>query len=213
MLRSVFFHAAFAENPSKSRAPEGLLLSALHLLALALDVCSAYKMSAEGATPGASSTISRPLGLDMCSTDKNCEDTPPLLLDSVKRVAVAREDGSMMEEQQSMLSTLVLVLRKNNTGDNMATSALGNFRVGGLIKNLLLRFGELNQNCLGEIELLAPEIFQRTPATGATHWADGSGDNKSKDVSSVSEFDITRAVVRKRQAAVMVRGRAFDFLM
>ncbi|XP_024382980.1 E3 ubiquitin-protein ligase PRT6 isoform X2 [Physcomitrium patens] len=208
MLRSVFFHAAFAENPSKSRAPEGLLLSALHLLALALDVCSAYKMSAEGATPGASSTISRPLGLDMCSTDKNCEDTPPLLLDSVKRVAVAREDGSMMEEQQSMLSTLVLVLRKNNTGDNMATSALGNFRVGGLIKNLLLRFGELNQNCLGEIELLAPEIFQRTPATGATHWADGSGDNKSKDVSSVSEFDITRAVVRKRQAAVMAKMKA-----
>ncbi|XP_024369767.1 E3 ubiquitin-protein ligase PRT6 isoform X2 [Physcomitrium patens] len=214
MLRSIFFHAAFAENLSKSRAPEGLLLSALHLLALALDVCVAYKLAVGDTVCGAKSTICPSLDLNVysdgasTSTGDYAEDVPPLLLGSVEKVEVALEDGSTMEEDQSMLSLLVLLLRKNNTGDTMTTSAIGNYNIGGLIKSLLRRFGELNQNCMSEIELLAPEILERTSTTGATQQVDGSGGNSCEDDSSVSELTRTRALARERQAAAMAKMKA-----
>lgn len=201
MLRSVFFHAAFAENPSESRSPEGLLFSALHLLALALDVCAAYKNKM-----ATKDTISESSSADGSSTPecRDRENSLALLLGAVERVKVGRADGSMMEEPQSMLSILVLLLRKNSTRDNMATSDIGNYSVGGLIKNLLRRFAELNQSCMVELELLAPEIFQRISTAGATCWAGGSGDNCRKDDSLVSELDRSRSMARERQAAVMV---------
>lgn len=208
MLRSVFFHAAFAENLSESRSPEGLLFSALHLLALALDVCAAYqnKMGVEVTVTG---SLSQDLNTrsDGSSTPKDChvEDIPQLLLGSVERVKVGREDGTMMEEQQSMLSILVTLFRKNSTADSLGTSDIGNYSVGGLIKTLLRRFADLNQSCMGELELLAPEVFQRTATAGATFWAGVSGDNNRKDDTLVSELDRTRAMARERQAAVMVR--------
>lgn len=200
MLRSVFFHAAFAENLSESRSPEGLLFSALHLLALALDVCAAYqnKMATKDIISGAPSADgSTPNGSDR-------ENFLPLLLGAVERVKVGRADGSTMEEPQSMLSILILLLRKNSTTDNMATSDIGNYSVGGLIKNLLRRFGELNQSCMVQLELLAPELFQRIPAAGAAFWAGGSGENCRKDDSLVSALDRSRSMARERQAAVMV---------
>ena len=210
MLRSVFFHAAYAENLSESRSPEGLLFSALHLLALALDVCTSYqkKKEAEETVTGApSSSNDLNIRSDGCSTpnDSDVEDIPPLLLGSVERVKVQREDGTMMEEQQSMLSILIILLRKNNTGDSMGTSDIGNYSVGGLIKTLLRRFGELNQKCMGELELLDSEIFQCISPSGAACWAGGSGDINRKDDALVSELDRTRAMARERQAAVMVR--------
>jgi hypothetical protein len=193
MLRSVFFHAAYAENLSESRSPEGLLFSALHLLALALDVCAAYqnKMGAEGtpSTRSPSHDLNTRLDGSSAPNDNDFEDILPLLMCSVERVKVGREDGTMMEEHQSLLSILVILLRKNSTGDSMGTSDIGNYSVVGLIKTLLQR----------------PEIFQRIPTAGATFWAGGSGDNNRKDDTLVSELDRTRAMARERQAAVMVR--------
>jgi E3 ubiquitin-protein ligase UBR3 len=48
ILRSVFFHATYAEKLSNSRASEGMLFTALHLLALALDVCAAAAQNKVG---------------------------------------------------------------------------------------------------------------------------------------------------------------------
>lgn len=198
MLRSVFFHAAFAENPSESRSPEGLLFSALHLLALALDVSSAYqsKTAAKNA-PSSANGSSTP-------TDQNYEMSSPLLVGAVERVKVGRADGSMMEEPQSMLSILVTLCRKNSTGDPMATSDIGNYSVGGLTKTLLRRFGELSHKCMVEIQSLAPEIFQLSPTPGATFWIGASGDNYLKDNTLVPELDRSRSMARERQAAAMV---------
>jgi hypothetical protein len=186
-----------------------LLFSALHLLALALDVCAAYqnKMGAEGtpSTRSPSHDLNTRLDGSSAPNDNDFEDILPLLMCSVERVKVGREDGTMMEEHQSLLSILVILLRKNSTGDSMGTSDIGNYSVVGLIKTLLQRFAELSQSCMGELELLAPEIFQRIPTAGATFWAGGSGDNNRKDDTLVSELDRTRAMARERQAAVMVR--------
>lgn len=196
MLRSVFFHAAFAENLSESRSPEGLLFSALHLLALALDVCAAYQ--SKSATEDAIS------GAPLADSSNDRENFLPLLLGAVEMVNVGRADGSMMEEPQSMLSLLVLLLRKDSTRDNLETSDIGNYSVGGLIKNLLQRFAELNQSCMVALELLAPEIFLRVSTAGATFWPAVSGDSYRPDDSSAPQLDRTRSMARERQAAVMV---------
>ncbi|MCO5559242.1 hypothetical protein L7F22_012837 [Adiantum nelumboides] len=78
ILRSIFFHAVFSEKISESRAPENLLITALHLLALGLDVCSLfayrkgldYKFSSFQSETGTSDT----------------QEPPPLLAHATERV-------------------------------------------------------------------------------------------------------------------------------
>lgn len=216
ILRSVFFHAAYAENLSESRAPEGLLFIALHLLALALDVCALPQNKpgsgssvAESQSPAPSSgfpsfDLNTPSYGIPSPTSSDVQDQPPLLVRAVERVLVGRADGTMMAEHQSTLSLLVLLLRKFSTGDGAGVAAgeASHYSVGDLIKSLLLRFAELNKPCMYEIELLAPEILHRVSAEAAP--SAGASGEVEKDHALLSEMERRRAMARQRQAAVMV---------
>lgn len=201
MLRSIFFHAAYAEDSSTME----LFLHALHLLALALDVCKSQSKSVgKSAADGnfsASPILNPPLHESNYSSSSNAEDRPPLLLRCVERVAVARADATVIPEPQSMLSLLVLLLRKR--GSDGADEA-GSFGFGDLIKKLLRSFAELDRGCMCEINSLAPDILHRV-STGSTPKSSGVGDINFKDDISVSESDRRRAIARERQAAAMVR--------
>lgn len=186
MLRSILFHAAYIEDPSTME----LFLHALHLLALALDVCKVQSKS--GGKSGAGSNY---------SSSSNVEDQPPLLCRCIERVAVGRADATVMPEPQSMLSLLVLLLRKRG---NDGVDEAGSFGFGNLIKKLLRSFAELDRRCMYEIESLAPEILR--VSVGTTSKSSGVGDINFKDDISVSESDRRRAIARERQAAAMVRS-------
>lgn len=185
-----------------------LLLHALHLLALALDVCKAQSKS--GGKSGADENFSAssilnfnsPLHGSNYSNSSNVEDHPPLLLRCVKRVAVRKADATVMPEPQSMLSLLVLLLRRRG---NDGVDEAGSFGFGDLIKKLLKSFAELDRGCMYEIESLAPEILHRV-SVGTTPKSSGVGDINFKDDISISESDRRRAIARERQAAVMVRS-------
>lgn len=189
MLRSIFFHVAYTEDPSTME----LLLHALHLLALALDVCKAQSKS--GVKTGADGIHG--------SSSSNVEDHPPLLLRCMERGTVGRADATatVIPEPQSMLSLLVFLLRKRG---NEGVQEAGSFGLGDLIKKILRNFAELDRGCMYEIESLAPEILHRV-SVGTTPKSSGAGDINFKDDISVSESDRRRAIARERQAAAMVR--------
>jgi hypothetical protein len=144
MLRSIFFHAAFTEDPPTME----LLLHALHLLSLALDVCKSANKSGGGRRVDVHSSASpfldlySPLHGFNNSSSSNVEDHPPLLLRCVERVAVGRVDATTMPEPQSMLSLLVLLLRKRVSD---GVDEAGSYGFGDLIKKLLRSFAELDR--------------------------------------------------------------------
>lgn len=183
-----------------------LLLHALHLLALALDVCKAQDKSGGGRRVDVHSSatpfldLNPPLHGFNNSSGSNVEDHPSLLIHCVERVAVGRVDATMMPEPQSMLSLLVLLLRKRVSD---GVDEVGSYGFGDLIKKLLRSFAELDRGCMHEIELLAPEILHRVSADTIPK-VGGVGDINFKDDISVSESDRRRAIARERQAAVMV---------
>ncbi|KAG0593011.1 hypothetical protein KC19_1G298000 [Ceratodon purpureus] len=195
MLRSIFFHAVYAEDPSTME----LLLHALHLLALALDVC---KSQNEPGSPFLD--LNSSLHGFNNSSSSNVEDRPPLLLRCVERVTVARVDATATTEPQSMLSLLVLLLRKRV---NDGVDEPGAYGFGDLIKKLLRSFAELDRGCMDEIEVLAPEILHRG-SVGATLKGGRVGDINFKDDISVSESDRRKAIARERQAAAMAKMKA-----
>ncbi|XP_024387527.1 E3 ubiquitin-protein ligase PRT6 isoform X2 [Physcomitrium patens] len=202
MLRSIFFHAVYTDDPSNSRAPEELLLYALHLLALALDVCKSPN-NIGGERREDLLGNNRPFSDIENSSSSSVKEHPPLLLRCGEKVAVGRANTLVAPESQSMLSLLVLLLRKPR---NDGASEAGSYGFRDLIKKLLRSFAELDSICMYEIELLAPEVLHRV-SVGITPKIDGTGGIDSKDV-SVSESDRRKSIARERQAAAMAKMKA-----
>lgn len=211
-LRSVFFHAAFSENLSDSRAPEGLLLAALHLLALALDVCALsvkpghdgsgdVQMSGEGAAGCKMPDV------EDCNSNR-CEgsEEPPLLARSIERVSVHGADGNVMAEGHSLLSLLVVLFRKYGSGGGPPGTLAETiqYSAGDVIKSLLGKFADLHRGCMYEIESLVPEILHRRSVVSPTS-ANRSGTEPDQK-KSVTDAERRKAMARERQQAIMVCG-------
>lgn len=199
ILRSIFFHAVFSEKLSESRAPENVLITALHLLALGLDVCSmfAYRKGLEYKSGG--------FQVETTSSMQDAQEPPPLLAYATERVYFGGVDVSDISNRQSLLSLLVLLMRRYS-----ATEAQGVAReshlcsMGTLIKSLLEKFSKLHNGCMYEIESLAPEILHRV----------SSCQDDKVDVANMtqktclSDVDRKKLVARERQAAVMAKMKA-----
>jgi E3 ubiquitin-protein ligase UBR3 len=214
ILRSVLFHATYSEDPSNSKAPQGLLFTALHLLALALDVCSAAQNKVEVSSPvvetsepgassiGLPSTGCRSSSPLLRGQSWNVQENPPLLVRAIERVCVQSADGMIMPERQSLLSVLVLVLCKFSKGSasHFVAGEAGSYNVADLITRLLGKFAQLSRECMYEIESLAPEIICMPLSSGTSM----TGNSETKDQSSIMDMEKRQAIARERQAAVMV---------
>ncbi|XP_074307794.1 E3 ubiquitin-protein ligase PRT6 [Silene latifolia] len=132
VIRAVIFYAVFTDRSTESRAPDGVLITALHLLSLALDICTLEKESGLS-TQG-----------DFIS---------PM-------VDVATEEIEMLNEfsRQSLLSLLVLLMRmhKKESADNLVET--GNFSLSSLVEKLLKKFAEVDSKCLMKLQQFAPEV-------------------------------------------------------
>ncbi|KAM3736727.1 hypothetical protein ACB098_09G002400 [Castanea mollissima] len=134
IIRAVLFYAVFTHKGAESRAPDGVLLTALHLLSLALDICYQQRESS-----------------DPCSTG----DLVPIL-------AYAGEEiwGELGYDagKQSLLSLLVFLMRmqkKENT-DNFSDS--GSCNLSSLIESILKKFADIDPGCMAKLQQLAPEV-------------------------------------------------------
>ncbi|CAM6107115.1 unnamed protein product [Calypogeia fissa] len=222
ILRSVFFHAAFGENLCESRAPEGLLFAALHLLALALDVCSLsvkrghdgsgdIQMSgqeASGCNVLHAEDTNFSVSGDSSTSGSLGSEEPPLLARSIQRVSVQGADVNLMPESHSLLSLLVLLCRKYGSSGGPAGSLPETIRLtaGDVIKSLLRKFADLHRGCMYEIESLVPEILHRR--TVALPTPEGSGGVEPDEQKAVTDAERRKAVARERQQAVMAKMKA-----
>ncbi|KAK7339642.1 hypothetical protein VNO77_20320 [Canavalia gladiata] len=134
IIRAVLFYAVFTFKSAESRAPDIVLLPALHLLSLSLDICFQQKESSE----------------NMCH--------------DVAQLPIIALSGEIIEStfygvgEQSLLSLLVLLMgmhRKENV-DNFVEA--GGCSLSALIESLLKKFAEIDDRCMTKLQKLAPEV-------------------------------------------------------
>ena len=132
IIRAVLYYAVFTFKLAGSRAPDSVLLTALHLLSLSLDICLQQKELA-GKTS-----------------------------DDEAQIPIIALSGEVIDEtsEQSLLSLLVnlMNLHRKESVDNFAEAGGGN--LSALIEVLLKKFAEIDNRCMTKLQQLAPECFR-----------------------------------------------------
>ncbi|KAL2938478.1 E3 ubiquitin-protein ligase PRT6 [Bienertia sinuspersici] len=134
IIRAVLFYAVFTDKSTESRAPDGVLIQALHLLALAQDIWSLERKSGH-----------------LSVHDGDCSTLVAVATEEID-VGLHKQSG-----HQSLLSLLVLLMnmhRRENTGSSLEP---GSFNISSLVEILLKKFGELDSKCMTKLQQIAPE--------------------------------------------------------
>eukprot|EP01018_Ginkgo_biloba_P034022 Gb_11947 [translate_table: standard] len=210
IIRSVLFYAVFSENSSESRAPDGVLFTALHLLGLGLDICSLKTNKNVQNGIMLPTTLSEQNDFTSIDARISCDNQePPPLLDYAKEVVyVGGINKPGASKHQSMLSLLVLLMRKYESGSEQGIAAESSHcNIASLIQSFLEKFAELHCGCMYEIEKLVPSIVHRLSLRGERHSAVKGSDNPETP-SYPSDVEKKRALARERQAAVMAKMKA-----
>ncbi|RLN23509.1 hypothetical protein C2845_PM07G01520 [Panicum miliaceum] len=191
IVRAVLFYAVYSEASSASRAPDNVLVTGLHLLWLALDICESERQ-----------VHANQYGMDVVQHDDESwvvlssysEDAFPILTCSTE--VVSPESDKVKKE--SLLTLLVLLMHKYKE-ENDATFAGSKYcNIPSLIESLLKKFAKLSKECMFTLRQLAPHIVPSTP--------DSSSIKESLGTSSDSMEK--KAKARQRQAAIMAKMRA-----
>lgn len=175
IIRTVLFYAVFSDKSSASRSPDGVLLTALHLLSLALDICSIDRSSANA-----------------CEK----EDSFPVLTYASEEIYVGVVSGANAWKRQSLLSLLVALMRKYRKENEHNAVEASQCDFSSLIENLLKKLVELNTGCMAELQRLAPDVV------GSLLQHPRSSSIQSPVSGSDAE---RKAKARERQAAILVR--------
>ncbi|KAK4730626.1 hypothetical protein R3W88_023614 [Solanum pinnatisectum] len=183
IVRAIAFYAVFSDKSNASRAPDGVLLTALHLLSLALDIC--YKHRGSG--------------------DHSCfgDDVIPI-------VALASEELSLSKYgDQSLLSLLVLLMRKYRKENDFVEAGI--FNLSSMIGSLLKKFAELQSGCKMKLQDLAPEVvnqLSQSVSTGDTKNLESVSDS---DKRKAKARERQAAIMEKMRAQQSKFLKSIDF--
>ncbi|CAL1379064.1 unnamed protein product [Linum trigynum] len=135
IIRAVLFYAVFSDKIKENRAPDGVLLAALHLLMLSLDACCQLTVSKD--------------------TLSDLGDPIPL----IKFSGEAVNDSVLYDAgEQSLLSLLVSLMRMNRRENLNGFFQADSCDIASLIDNILKRFAEMDCRCMTLLQQLAPEV-------------------------------------------------------
>lgn len=148
IVRVVLFYAYFSDNPSQSRAPDGVVLTTLHLLSLAIDVCHVHKLAVI--------TSSGETNLNVLQ-----DGVIPILAFPGEEIDVAHDMGTYSWKHQSMLSLLVSLMRKYKNDNEHNFLGESNCSFSLLIEMLLKRIAVLDSDCRNKLLSLAPDVITR----------------------------------------------------
>jgi hypothetical protein len=133
IIRAVLFYAVVTFNSAESRAPDSVLLPALHLLSLSLDICSQQKENSDNA------------------------------FNNVAQIPVVEFSGEIIDEsssygvgEQSLLSLLVLLMEMNRKENDDSSVEAGG--LSSLLESLLKKIAELDDSCMIKLQKLAPGL-------------------------------------------------------
>ncbi|XP_042512040.1 E3 ubiquitin-protein ligase PRT6-like [Macadamia integrifolia] len=184
IVRAVLFYAVFTEKTSASRAPDGAILTVLHLLSLALDICYLQRQSSDNSS---------------MSTSFLEEDLMPVLAFAGEEIDVGATAGMHAWSHQSMLSLLVSLMRMHHKESLNSFVEAGNCNLSSLIEGLLKRLAELDSGCMTELQRIAPEVV--------CHLTKSILVTDSRISGSASEAEERKAKARERQAAILEKMR------
>ena len=151
IIRVVLFYAVYTDASSVSRAPDSVLVTGLHLLSLALDICeSGSQISADQ------------YGMDLLQHDDESwvvlssdeKEAFPILTYSTE--LVSPESDKLKKD--SMLTLLVSLMHKEN---NDITSS--GCSIPSLVESLLKRFAKLSKQCMSAVRQMAPQVLPSIP--------------------------------------------------
>ncbi|XP_058099239.1 E3 ubiquitin-protein ligase PRT6-like isoform X1 [Magnolia sinica] len=199
IVRTVLFYAVFTDNSSVSRAPDGVLLTALHLLSLALDICCVDKqvsMSKCGGNVDMSCSSDHP-GM---STSCAVEGSFPVLAYACEEIDVGSTSGPASWKHQSMITLLVSLMGKYRKESEHILVDASQCNFSSLIENILKKLAELNAGCMAELQRLSPDVINCLSQDTSS---------SSIQISATSSDAMGRkAKVRERQAAILEKMRA-----
>ncbi|KAL5740599.1 hypothetical protein ACOSQ2_029779 [Xanthoceras sorbifolium] len=183
IIRAVLFYAVFTDKSTESRAPHGVLLTTLHLLALALDICCQKRKSG----------------------DESCDhgDSIPILAFASEEIAEGLSNGA---GNQSCLSLLVALMRmhKKENVDNFLEA--GNCNLSSLMECLLKKFAEFDSKCMTKLQQLAPEVVSHLSETLP------SSDSSVSPLASDSEKRKAKARERQAAILAKMKAEQSKFL-
>ncbi|KAF2288678.1 hypothetical protein GH714_010354 [Hevea brasiliensis] len=135
IIRAVLFYTVFSDKLTEPRAPNDVLIMALHMLSLGLDICLQQREPRD------------------ISFSNEC--SIPMLAFACEEIHEGLNYGA---GEQSLLSLLVLLMRmhKRENVDNFSEADSRN--VSSLIENLLKKFAEVDSGCMSKLQQLAPEV-------------------------------------------------------
>ncbi|KAK4392246.1 E3 ubiquitin-protein ligase PRT6 [Sesamum angolense] len=174
IVRAVLFYAVFNDKLTTSRAPDGVLLTALHLLALALDVCRLHKES----------------GDQLCYLG----DVIPILAFASKEICTTKYGD------QSMLSLLVLLMRMHEKENAQNFVEAGNFNLAPLVSSLIKTFVELEPGCMTKLHKLAPELASQFSHSILNKTARDKGSASDNEKRKAKSRERQAAIMEKMRA-------------
>ncbi|XVE76368.1 hypothetical protein DITRI_Ditri12bG0166800 [Diplodiscus trichospermus] len=156
IIRAVLFYSVFSDKFTESRAPDGILTTALHLLSLALDIY----LQQNGAS-----------GVERCIGDSDS------MLAFVGEEIT--ESLNYATGKQSLLSLLVALMRMRQQENENSYLESSNCSFSPLIESLLKKFAEVDSDCMTKLQQLAPEVVNHI--SNSTHNTDRSTSGSAPD--------------------------------
>ncbi|KAK8280475.1 hypothetical protein V6Z12_D09G177400 [Gossypium hirsutum] len=136
IIRAVLFYSVFTDKFTESRAPDGILMTALHLLSLALDIYLQLNGSS---------------GMECHIGDSNS-----MLAFASEEIS---ESLNYVAGKQSLLSLLVALLRMHRQENKKSYLESSNCSFSPLIESLLRKFAEVDSQCMTKLQELVPEMI------------------------------------------------------
>ncbi|XP_010543302.1 PREDICTED: E3 ubiquitin-protein ligase PRT6 [Tarenaya hassleriana] len=139
IISTVLYYALYSSTSLESRAPDGVLVPALHLLSLSLDICIQQRECTQA-----------------CGT----EDLIPIIdLAGQETIGIDQRTG-----KQSLLSLLVSLMRARKGDDHHRITEAGSCNISSWVGSLLKKFYEIDSLCKNMLQKLAPEVVGHLPS-------------------------------------------------
>ncbi|KAJ0234924.1 E3 ubiquitin-protein ligase [Hirschfeldia incana] len=156
IICSALYYALQSGTSVKSRAREGVLISALHLLSLSLDICTQQKES----------------NIQACCV----EDSIPILeLAGLEIIGINQGTG-----KESLLSLLVSLMRTRKDDGLHQFPEAGSCNISSWIGNLLKKFSAIDSVCMNLLQSLAPEVVGHSGFDKSTSGSASDDKRKAK---------------------------------
>ncbi|KAF8704993.1 hypothetical protein HU200_031244 [Digitaria exilis] len=191
IVRAVLFYAVYSDVSSASRAPDNVLVTGLHLLWLALDICESERQ--KHANQYGMGVVQHDDG-SWVVLSSYTEQASPILTYATEVVSPESDKA----KKESMLTLLVSLMHKYKEENDATFSGSKYCNIPSLIESLLKKFAKLSEECMSTLRQMAPRIVPSTP--------DCTSINGSLETSSDSMEK--KAKARQRQAAIMAKMRA-----